>query len=288
MNLTLATQSTQNRRFVLLSPVTVPLGGAFQQAEPDDDWRDRLLLEMQRLRGRVYLEDGAVSEDDLTIDGRHFDAADDRAWHLLILTPEDRVVGCLRYMLYPASTPFNRLRVSSAALARTEQWSTFLRCAVEKEIETARQSRFSYVEIGGWALDQSVRGSSDALRSALFTYAWCQAVGGCIALSMATHRNGSASILRRIGGRPLEWNGQLLPSYYDPRYRCEMEVVRFDSRVPSPKYRRAVDEIRAQIPSMPIIRAEKPATAWDHFLDRLQHSAADLVSWSAEGVAPSA
>jgi len=288
MKLDLTADSSVNRRFILLSPPGLPVGDTFRHIDADVGWRQELLSDMQRLRGRVYLHDGAISEQDLTMDGRHVQRTDEEAWHLLILNPANRVVGCTRYLQYSASTSFNRLRIRSAALARSEQWSKPLRRAVESELEDARRNGFSYVEVGGWALDESVRGSIDALRSVLFTFAWSQVIGGCLGLSMATHRNGSASILRRIGGRPLEWRGQALPPYYDPQYKCDMEVIRFDSRIPSVRYRPVIDEIRSQIPSMQVIATGIHSNAWRTFVSRLRNRPAVLVPWRTGGVAPAA
>ncbi len=287
MKLSLTADPSTNRRFILLPPPGLPLSSSFQQVSGDAVWRRELMRDMQRLRGRIYLQDGAIAESDLTADGRHVQPVDEESWHLLLLNPYNRVVGCTRYLQHSASTSYHRLRVRTAALARTEPWSERLRRAVESELETARRCGFSFVEVGGWALDESVRGSSDAVRSVLFTFAWSQVVGGCLGLSMATHRNGSASILRRIGGRPLEWDGCALPAYYDPQYKCDMEVIRFDSRIPCPKYQRAIDEIRSQIPSMTVISAGKPSRAWNVF-NRLHSPAPALLPWPAGGVAPAA
>jgi hypothetical protein len=288
MKLSLKTVPSINRRFILLSPPGVPLRGAFRQVDYDAVWRQELLSDMQRLRGRVYLDDGAILEQDLAADGRHVQPIDEESWHLLIVNRDNRVVGCTRYLQHPLNTSFNRLRVRTAALARSERWSGPLRWAVESELDDARRSGFSYVEVGGWALDESVRGSADALRSVLFTFAWAQVIGGCLGLSMATHRNGSAAILRRIGGRPLEWDGQALPPYYDPQYKCDMEVIRFDSRLPSVKYRYAIDEIRLQIPTMQVVAAERPWSAWHVFVNPLHSRVAALVPSRAHGVAPAA
>jgi hypothetical protein len=288
MKLCLTADPNTNRRFILVSPPGTPLNGTFRHVNGDTDWRRKLLEDMQRLRGSVYLRDGAISEGDLTSDGRHVQSIDEESWHLLILNPANRVVGCTRYLQHPASTSFNRLRVRAAALARSEEWSVPLRRAVESELDDARRSGFSYVEVGGWALDECVRGSSDAVRSVLFTFAWSQVIGGCLGLSTATHRNGSASILRRIGGRPLECDGQALPPYYDPQYKCEMEMIRFDSRLPSVKYQSAIEEMRSQIPYMQVIGTQKPSSPWHVFVNQLHHQANGLVPWRTEGVAPAA
>ena len=279
MKLSLTTDPRINRRFVLLSPPAMPSFGPFSHAEVDPSRRQALLAEMQRFRGRVYLDDGVISDQDLTADGRHCQSMDEESWHLLILSPQDTVLGCTRYLQHSASTSFNRLHVRDAALARSEEWSGPLRWSVERELENARERGFSYIEVGGWALDESVRGSSDALRSVLFTYAWSQVIGGCLGLSTATHRNGSASILRRIGGRPLEWDGRELPAYYDPQFKCDMEVIRFDSRISNTKYQHAIDQIRSQIPSMQVIGGGKPVHPWHAFVNRLRRPAPVSVPW---------
>jgi hypothetical protein len=241
---------------------------------------------MQRLRGRIYLNDGAINPSELTSDGRHVIPFDDDSWHLLVVASGNQVLGCTRYLQHHSSTSFNHLRVRYAALARSEQWSEALRRSVERELAVARENGFSYVEVGGWALDESLRGSADALRSVLFTFAWSQVIGGCLGLSTATHRNGSAAILRRIGGRPLEWDGTELPPYYDPHYKCEMEVLRFDSRLPSVKYSRVIDEMRMEIPDVPVICGSKPADAWRSLVKHLRQPAAGR--WASEAVAPAA
>jgi hypothetical protein len=82
---------------------------------------------------------------------------------------------------------------------------------------------------------------------ALAMYALCQQLGGAVGLSTVTQRHCSASILRRIGGRPMESNGWQLPSYYDPLYDCQMEIMRFYSWEPNPRYRVWVEDLTAEI-----------------------------------------
>jgi len=288
MKLTLAADANSNRQFILVAPIGTATGGAFRHVEGDPGWRQELLADMQRLRGRIYLSDGAITRTELTDDGRHVQAIDEHSWHLLVLSSAGKVLGCTRYLQHHSSTPFNNLRVRSAAMGQSPQWSKTLRCAVERELEDARRSGFSYVEVGGWALDESLRGSSDALRSVLFTFAWSHVIGGALGLSMATHRNGSAAILRRIGGRPLEWDGAELPPYYDPHYKCDMEVLRFDSRLPSVKYQHVIDEMRAEVPMVPVICGHKPADPRTSFVNRSHLVPGVSERWLSDLVAPAA
>jgi hypothetical protein len=45
----------------------------------------------------------------------------------------------------------------------------------------------------------------------------------------------------------------MLPPYYDPQYKCEMEIVRFKSDAPNHKYRRWIDQISASLLDVPVL-----------------------------------
>lgn len=213
---------------------------------------------MQRLRGRIYLEDGAITRDELSADGRHILKTDEQSWHLLVCSAQGRVLGCTRYLQHNGSVSFNQLRVRTAAVAQCPHWGPKLRASVEHELGRARAAGFPFVEIGGWALAPEIRGTAIALSTVLATYAWSHQFGGAVGLSTATERNGSASILRRLGGQPLEWDGAALPPYFDEQYGCRMEVLRFDSRQPAPKYAGLIEALKAEIPEVPVVAAAEP------------------------------
>jgi hypothetical protein len=52
--------------------------------------------------------------------------------------------------------------------------------------------------------------------------------------------------------------GVELPPYYEPQYKFEMEILRFDSSRPSPRYSTWVDDSRDFLQTVPVISA-KPA-----------------------------
>jgi hypothetical protein len=58
--------------------------------------------------------------------------------------------------------------------------------------------------------------------------------------------------LRRLGAASLAWNGQILPTYYDLTYRCEMEVVAFDSRRPHPRFQGMVEQLKKELMLAPV------------------------------------
>jgi hypothetical protein len=80
-----------------------------------------------------------------------------------------------------------------------------------------------------------------------------------VGIATATVRHRSASILRRIGGGDLEIGGERVPPYYDPQYNCQMEIVRFTSKTPNPKYWRWIDQIATSLLSVPVLSLAAPA-----------------------------
>jgi hypothetical protein len=80
-------------------------------------------------------------------------------------------------------------------------------------------------------------------------------------MTTATVRHCSSTILRRLGGSDLTVDGRGVPSYYDPRYKCEMELLRFDSRHPSPKYSGLVELLKAKLSGVLVIAPQEQQAA---------------------------
>jgi hypothetical protein len=243
--------TSSHDRLILLAPDT-PSSGSFRFVENNETLHTRILREMQRLRGSVYLEDGAVTRAQLSCDGLHETVEDNRSWHLIMLDNDRRVSGCAWYMEHADSVGVHELRAWHSPLA-SSQWRRSLRAAMESEFRRARQASLRFVEVGGWAIGERSRCTSDGLVLALAGYSLGQARGGCLGMTTATVRHCSSSILRRIGGSSLEAGGTTVPSYYDPKYRCEMEVLRFDSRQPSSKYAALIDILREKLTEVLVI-----------------------------------
>jgi hypothetical protein len=124
---------------------------------------------------------------------------------------------------------------------------------VESEIELAKRLGIDYVEVGGWALAPELRCTSEALRMALGAFSMARLLGGCVGLTTATRRHHSSSILRRIGGQALMSDGIEIPGYFDARYDCEMEILRFHSSQPNPRFERWIEELKGYLSAVPVI-----------------------------------
>jgi hypothetical protein len=240
--------------FRLLAPSEIS-GSRWRSNFVDPHTYERYLLSLQRLRARAYIADRAIHPWQLTPDGRFRMEGDERSWHLLLVDEALAVVGCLRFLLHESCTlSFERLRLRHSALAADAVWGPKLRNAVAADFHLARKHKFAYVELGGWAIAQEYRRTKAAFESILASYAWAQLMGGCVCSCTATVRNGSASMLRRIGGIGLESDGQTLPPYIDPQYACVMEILRFDSRLVPARYADIIRGIRNRLEESAVVQ----------------------------------
>jgi hypothetical protein len=242
--------------FALLAPSETHVPDLFRRVDVNPERHERILTQLQRLRGRVYLHDGAIEPSQLSSDGRHRADIDDHSWHVVSLLPDGRVTGCARYHVHRESVRLEDLGVWASPLAHHEDWQPMLRQAVESEIALARRRNLAYAEVGGWAVAEELRYTPQAVDIALSTYALAQKLGGCVGITTATVRNASSRILRKIGGRPLEVAACPLPSYYDPQYRCDMELLRFESNAPNPRYQTRMARVANRLPDLSVVCAK--------------------------------
>jgi hypothetical protein len=230
-----------DQRLVLLAPPDVSVDPFFKNLDADRRGKRELINEIQQLRGGIYLHDGALEPAQLSPEGLHRTPEDDKSWHLLFMNKQGRVASCVWYLEHHNTTTPDQLRLRNCALARREEWRGPLQTAVESELARARRDRMRYAELGGWAVAKESRCTSEGLLLALAAYSLGRVLGGAIGITTATVRHSSSSILRRLGGSHLTADGLTIPPYYDPSYKCEMELLRFDSRRPSPKYAGLID-----------------------------------------------
>src|SRR5579871_5688113 len=138
------------QRIVLLAPAYSASMRAFHQVHVDPVRHAVLLRDMQRLRGKVYLNDGAIDRSQLSVDGLHRQDVDEESWHILALDQHGRVSGCVRYRNVPDARFFQQLWIQNASISRSEIWGGWLREVVQSEMIRARRAGLNFVEVGGW------------------------------------------------------------------------------------------------------------------------------------------
>jgi hypothetical protein len=247
-----------DQRLVLLAPPSTVIPSAFDNIDVNPARHTDLLVQMQRLRGSVYLHDGAIQPQELSVDGRHSTPEDDRSWHLLMVDESRKVNACIWYMEHPPQqSSVARLRLRHSPLAEDPIWGDALRVALEDDVHTAQRAGIGYAEAGGWAVAKDNGGISEGLVLALGCFSLARALGDAFCVSTATVRHCSSTILRRLGGGDLRADGRSIPSYYDPRYKCEIELLRFDSRYPSAKYAGFIEALRHKLTSALVVARER-------------------------------
>jgi hypothetical protein len=238
---------------ILLAPPFGDWQARFDSIEVDAIHHRHLLAEAQRLRARIYLQDGAIHRHQLSSDGGFVHSHDDQSWHLLVLDAHGRVSGCVRYSPHNHHVSFSELGVSTSALARCRNWGESLRHAVESKRAEARRRGYVYAEVGGWALIEEMRHTREMLRLSMYVGGLMKTLGGALAVSTATLRNRSSSILRKLGGHGLHCGDVELPTYYDPQYACHMEVLGYDSDFPNPKYTGWIQECHRKLRDIAVV-----------------------------------
>jgi hypothetical protein len=251
-----------SRNLALLAPTTASVPPVFKRVALDGRHFGGLLEKLQRLRGSLYLADGAIEPWQLT-DGRHCIGADEKSWHFLSMEGE-QVVGCARLQEYSPTVSFTDLAVAQSTEAQCPDWVLLLRRSVTAELQRAHLEQLRFIEAGGWALAPELRFTTEALQLALGSYAIGELLGGSLGVTTATVRHRSSSILRRLGGGSLMWESEVVPPYYDLAYSCEMEVLRFDSRRPNPKYQGMVDQIKSELPLVQVFCRAEESEAFSH------------------------
>jgi hypothetical protein len=251
---------SSGRALLLLAPRGEELT-SFVDVIGDPGLYGRVLTEMQKFRGEVYLSEGNLEVGDLSPDGRHIQPADEKSWHLLTLDEQGAVAACGRVLVHRPHAGFADLLVSECALARSEGWGYLLRRAVEEQIQLIRQRGAVFAEIGGWAVARSLRCTTEAVRLVLAGFALGQLLGGVAGITTANTGHHSSSILRRIGGTPLAAGEVAFPSFYEPHYRAELEILCLDSFRPNPAYDRYIQDCLAALQIATVISSVPPSKA---------------------------
>ena len=251
--------ATIEQRLVLVAPSQARFADAFNNVTVDAFQHQELIHEMQRLRGAIYLDEGNVKRHELTADGRHVTAEDETSWHILMTDAGGQIRSCALYLEHEETASIRDMRVRHCPLLKTRDWQPKVKAAVESEIARARRAGLRFAELGGWAIQKERRGTPEGLMMALATYGLSRILGGALGITTANVAHSCSSILRRLGGAYLEFEGTTIPAYFDPRYNTEIELLRFDSRAPSTKYAALIDMVIGKLANVSVVAS--PADA---------------------------
>ena len=241
-------------RFRIVAPAAAHGSCAFARPVVNDRLYDELLFGVQLVRGSALKECGNISTH-LLPDGRHYQEADAQSWHIVAQNESGRIMGCARYR--PLTGGFEQLGASQSALAYSRRYGPILRTAVEELIAKSWRSNKPYGEAGGWALRPELRGSTAAVNIALMTLALGEILGVGGGITTATRCNHSASILQRIGAKPVAG----LPAYYEPKYGSVIEIVHWELPCVEPRIAARLAKVREMLLNTEVIFPGRQAPA---------------------------
>jgi hypothetical protein len=252
-------------QYAILAPQEAGTPRSSMNVSRDRSQHTRLLGEMQRLRGRVALQEKAITPSMLDSSGRHVMQGDEKGWHLLRVRGDGKVVGCARILVHPRDVIFQGLRIAASSVARCTAWAAHVRNSVESDLRYARINGLRVIEPGGWVIDESLRGTKEAVSIAINAFALSQLLGDCIGYLTATVKNHSSTILHRLGGRSLEAQGTPIPRFFEPAWGCDMELLRFDTNSLNPRFGETLESARSGLLSATVYYAEAPSVQTPQF-----------------------
>ncbi|HEY7388817.1 MAG TPA: hypothetical protein VH640_09925 [Bryobacteraceae bacterium] len=255
--------SSGGRALLLLAPLGKE-PTSFVDVIGDREVYGSVLAEMQKFRGQVYVSEGNLESSDLTADGRHLQLADHESWHLLTLDEHGAVAACGRVLIHRPGASFADFLISHCALAHSDGWGYLLQQAVEEQAQLARLQGMHFAEIGGWAVARHLRCTTEAVRLVLAGFALGQLLGGVAGISTANTGHHSSSILRRIGGTPLGVGEIAFPSFYEPLYRAELEILCMDSFRLNRPYDRYVQDCLTDLETATVIASVPAVRPFQH------------------------
>src|ERR1044072_2641944 len=87
-----------SQRIVFVAPSEKSVSDVFQNVEVDGQRHRQFVRDVQRMRGSIYLKDGALQPHQLTADGLHQTPEDETSWHMLLVDKTQRVTACALYL----------------------------------------------------------------------------------------------------------------------------------------------------------------------------------------------
>src|SRR5689334_19000574 len=96
---------------LVLAPTQAAIPSTFGTVYADTGRHRDVLSQLQRLRGDIYLKEGAIPVADLDERGRHLAAPDETSWHLLALDDRRHITAFLRLTWFQRAVSYDTLEL---------------------------------------------------------------------------------------------------------------------------------------------------------------------------------
>ncbi len=229
----------KDNHFLLLAPANARIPSVFSRVEENKDVHEAWLTKLQQLRGKVFLEDGAIKESHLDEQGRHISKHDVLSWHYLALSPEEQLRGVMRCQVWYTSERLPELcdlnlyvlleRMQNLELR--QKFTTALTTFIHQPNEQA-----CFVEISALAVDKASQGFTIGSMLGVSAYSLANIIDAYAGVGAGTDRHHTARFYHKLGGisfRDPSNPEEILPPFFDTGYDCQMDIMGFIDPAPS-------------------------------------------------------
>jgi hypothetical protein len=221
-------------------PISLPIQECNQQ-----DYSD-LIDEIQRFRGRVYVQDEAIPEASLDETGRQYSEVDYRSWHVVARTDSDAICGVMRIPFYSSDTDIDNLQLNSLLQRLEPSEQLVFRHTIQSFLEESSGTYEMLCEPGGWAVDLKLISQSIGTSLAACGLAVVQWIGSAISVSTVTVKHNAPKLLKYMGAwNPLQHTSH--ERFKDWYHSCEMEIIFFAHDRASAQLIPIVEQIKGHI-----------------------------------------
>jgi len=220
-------------------------------------WRS-LLTQACRIRGSVYLQDGAIRPEDLNANGAFWLPMDETSWHLLTVNDDDEVTATLRVTMLPldAKKRKGKLPHVGASLSRASRDTLSPRLTTERFLSSLwleyGAERNHFLVVGGWAASPTASAAGVGAELALSVWAFTRHVEAAGAICVASERHDAHGQLVRTGAVPIRAIGAQV-MYYDSAYGCQVGLLGFKVFKERRALKRVVDHLATKITSSEVV-----------------------------------
>lgn len=229
-------------RLELLGPAELLGRPGFARLSADAERYEQRLSQIQRLRGEVYTDLGALTSNDLDA-GHHVCSEDPQRWHVLVVDEKDQVDACISIRFHQATADVDDLNAAQAVNRSDRRIDLRYRFALEEAVQLANDAGLRLSDCGAWAIRECCRRTVAGPLIVNTMYALCELMGSSLSFASANAEKCSSAMLARLGGTPLAHDGVRLPPVYDAAYRKDVGLLTFDTRHPAPRYAGLVREL---------------------------------------------
>lgn len=206
-------------------------------------WVHEGALQMiRRFRGAMCLSNGLVPAEAVDATGCHYLSCDSLNYHLLLSEPNGKLAACLRVRFHALGTTASGLRMFESIRRIPPVYRAS--SSLNEALLEGRRKQLGVAELGGWVAAPVWRESLAAQMLPVFAWALVRQVQESVMLEHADATGETPSILRSVGGRPLDHQGMRIPAVHDAHHGRPMEVLTAHSCVARDELHFQVEEAR--------------------------------------------